>query len=294
MEKMKRSLEADLRSIIRFPPPWIPEEVLLPFARACLGVKPDHEQRWYQDARWGYFAQRLLAGAFIDGRTSEAESLLEPVDWSPVHKLLEKNSGVILVSYHVGPWAMLCHQADACGLPIVSINGVPGKLRPKNGISVRDELGAKTALAKALLHLRRNGIILASPEGRWGSQQREVNFLGQPIKLFSGIGELAQLSGAPTCFFTATWTQINRIKIVLGPQITPYGSGEGWLRQWYALYLSQMAAQMRARPADLGFRHGIWDTPKDGLQWLNYGQSASPEGNANRGVSSEFAYLFEE
>ncbi len=284
MQKTERSLEAALKHISQVPPPWIPRDVVLPFARDCLGVKAEHEQRWYQDARWGFFAQILMAQAAAVGREHQIENMLEPVDWNSLNPLLEKNKGVILVSYHVGPWMALLLPAARSGLPIVNISGAPENVQPPNSISVRDELGAKTALAKALLHLRRNGIILASPEGRWGNRQREMNFLGQPFKLFSGIGELAQLSGAATCFYTATWSQINRIKITLGPLIRPRGTGEDWLRDWYTAYLGQMRAQMRARPADLGFQYGLWDTPKGGLQWINYGQkSSSAEENSETG-----------
>ena len=163
---------------------------------------------------------------------------------------------------------MIQLAADS-GLPVVAISGAR-RWQPGNTISVSDHNGIKTALAKALLHLRRNGVILVAPDGRWGSRERVAELLGQRVKLFSGVGELAQLSGAPTCVCHATWTRIDRIRIGVGTQISPQGAGDAWLDGWYSGYLDLVSRQMRSRPADLGFIFGLWNTSRGGLRWRNF------------------------
>lgn len=273
MQHHIRSLEVDLKTIVRYPPRWLPEASVLPFARACLGVDAAHERQWYREARWGYFAQRLVGQALFSGRAHQLAALVEPVDWSLLRSLRSKGKGVILVSYHLGPWQSLIQEAMRSEFPVVPISAAPDELLPENSIAVRDGGSAKTALARSLLHLRRNGVILASPEGRSGARHTEIEFLGQRITLFSGIGELAQVSGAETCLYTATWAKTNRIRITLGPLISPRGAREVWLSQWNAIYLQFLRTHMRSKPADLGFRFGLWDTPQGGLQWVNYGSN---------------------
>jgi hypothetical protein len=260
------TLKESLRELMNHRPTWPPSKALLPFARHSLRIPPDRENDWYLRAWWGWYATRILGKYIRTGAVDEALGLLEPVDWTPLERALESGKGVVLATNHLGPCIAVAHIAvKRAGYPslVLSANA---DAEEDGDISVHSVANRKQSLAKALLHLRRNKIVVAAADGRHGDKFVITNFLNQRIKIFTGIGELVRLSGAASCWLSASWTGTDRIRLGIAPMENPAAEGDEWLRQWYRAYLIRLARQMRNSPADLGFRGGLLSADAGGLR----------------------------
>lgn len=257
-------LKEALRDLWNHRADWPPKAALLPFARDSLGISPENENNWYLAAWWGFHACRLLAWCRSNRGKEELFGLLEPADWTPLDRALEAGKGVILAASHLGPGFLPGMAVKHAGYSTLEISGAEGG---KDIISTHSDENRKQSLAKALLHLRRNNVIVAAPDGRVGNRHYSVHFLHQDVRIYTGIGELARLSGAMTCWISASWTGPDRVRLHISPMEAPEGHGDEWMKQWYLAYLHQLARQIRNSPADLGFRFGLWRTGAGGLRW---------------------------
>ncbi|TCJ16269.1 hypothetical protein EZJ19_05015 [Parasulfuritortus cantonensis] len=262
---------AALRDLDDRPPRWPARRAILPFARHNLGIRPEHEQTWYRAACWGYSAH-FLYGRYLqkENRADQIRPLIEPVDWTPLERSLASGKGVILVSAHLGPARIARFALLETTYPVLALTDSPASAAVfPNSLLVDSKAGREQSLVRGLIHLRRNGVLLAAPDGKQGAKKMVVRCANQEVRFSVGIGELARLSGAVTCWFSGTWVAPDRIRVVIEPIPAPQGEGEAWLEQWYRAYFERLWDQIRNNPADLGFRDGIWDTERSGLRW-NY------------------------
>jgi hypothetical protein len=143
---------------------------------------------------------------------------------------------------------------------------------------VATDAGRTQAIARCLLHLRRNRVALAAADGRHGERTFRARLLDRDIVMFHGCAELAQMSGAASFYFSASWAAVDRIRVAL-QAIRPDGGSSAdpqWLRRWNAAYLQCVALQIVSWPADLGFSGGLWRIDLPGtLPWF------APEGRGD-------------
>lgn len=267
--KFNLDLEAKelLKGFTSLTPKWPPKDHLIPFARQSLGVKPDQEDGWYRKAWWGFYARRLLVELRRVGREDELMALVEPIDFGPLENALLSGKGVILASSHLGPSCMTSLAIRNSKYPSLELSGNPNLSGPEF-IFARTESELKKSMFLAFNHLRKNNVIAGAPDGKIGKTTRQINFLNQKIRTLTGMGELAKLSDAKTCWFGATWTSLNSIRIILSPfgeidHTDPY-----YVKKWYAEYYKRLTHQIVAKPIDLGFHNGIWNTNSGGLKWF--------------------------
>lgn len=261
-------LRENLLDLFNHEPTWPPQEGMMTFARDNLNVAPEDEDEWYRSAWWGYYACRLLEWHRRRQGVEEILNLIEPIDWSPLDSLFASNTGVILTTSHLGPGFVPGWAITESDYPMIAIRGGPAARAKRDTIPAQDEKDCRQALAKALLHLRRGNIVLASPEGSFGNPGNgmiRTRFLNQKVKLHTGIGELARVSKAQTCWFSASWVGRARIKLIIQHIPTPQQEDrELWLREWYVKYLNRMAKQVTRSPRDIGFQFGLWGRPPGG------------------------------
>jgi hypothetical protein len=243
---------------------------LLPFARESLGVAPDSEDDWYRKAWWGYYASMVVRKHLRKGRADEVLELVEPIDWRPLDSALESGNGAILATAHMGLSRVSVACAEQSEYPVVRIHAGSSADTQQHGaiLAVTTPQERKTSLIRSMSHLRRGGILICAPDGRYGDNYFLTRFLNQEIRIYYGLGELAKLARAPTLWFKAGWTNNDRIRVSLEPlePLCEAGSDD-WTRHWYSAYLDKLALQMRENPADLGLRKGLWWTEKWGVHW---------------------------
>lgn len=267
-----------LRKLHREPLSWLDKDSVLPFARHSLDVVTDKEDDWYCSARHGFYAYRVLERYMTLGRGHEIMDLIEPIDWRPLEAALKLGKGAIVVTAHNGPTPASIEAMDNCGFSLLSVSG-SSKVTEFDAslVGVATRQGRKKSLIRCMLHLRDGGVVFGAADGRHGDSFQTTDFLNQKIKVFTGFGELARLTRAPTIFLAATWVDVDRIRITLEP-FSPdsEASPEQWTRQWYSIYLNKLARQMRESPADLGFQNGVWRASLGGLDWLQSGGAGRP------------------
>lgn len=277
-----------LRALTTCSPIWPTKDSLLPFARQSLGIGPGQEESWYRSAWWGLYARQLLSHYWARDRLDEVLSLIEPVDWTPLDAAIESGKGVILASAHIGPVFTPALALQHSRFPFLGLSGSPQVVAafPSTMLPVYSRDASKLSTVRALMHLRRNGVLLAAPDGHMGGKAIIASFLNQRVRLCVGVGELARLSGALTCWFSATWAAPDRIRVIIEPIPAPAEEGDQWLFQWLGAYLSRMGHQMKNKPADLGFKYGVWRTEMGGLRWFHPAPEISrPYAHSIGGVS---------
>lgn len=251
-------------------PMEIPSKLsLLHFARNNLHITPDHEDAWYREAWWGYYASLLVRNRIKLGKFEAVAELIDPIDWQPLETTLQEGRGAIVAAAHVG-LAPVCKEcAHRSNYDFLSLNPDINIQSPRErSVTVSTHKNRQTSLVKSLSYLRDGGPVLCAPDGRIGTKYLSTRFLGQEVKLFQGIGELARVSQAPTLWYTASWASQERIRVYLEPIMTPGDlDPEKWIHEWYASYLDKLDQQMRTNPADLGFLNGLWVSERGGLDW---------------------------
>jgi len=266
-DRALRYLLDDLRShTMRLPS----KKALLPFARASLGVEPEQEADWFRNAWWGYYASLLVRKRLRRGKLEEVMDLVEPIDWRPLDSALEAGKGALLVTAHVGLSRLCVACVEQSDYPVLRIHGGRSGQREQRSpiLPVTTPEQRKIALVKSMTQLRRGGVIICAPDGRYGENFFLTRFLGQQVKIFSGLGDLARITGSPTLWFTASWAGDNRIRLSLTPfEKQGETSPEKWNQQWYRAYLHHLGNQLRSNPADLGLKKGLWQTAEGGLSW---------------------------
>ena len=262
-------------------------KALLPFARRSLGVEPKQEREWYRQAWWGYYASLLVRKRLRQGKLDEVMALVEPIDWQPLDSALQSGNGALLVTAHIGLSRLCVACAEQSDYPVVRIHAGKSGQREQQGaiLPVTTAAQRKTSLVKSMTHLRRGGVIICAPDGRYGENFFATRFLGQDVKMFSGLGELAKITRSPTLWFTASWVGDKRIRLSLERlEVQADASADDWNEQWYKAYLGHLAGQLRSNAADLGLRKGLWQTAKGGVDWYH-------ASSAQRAVSSGKKYL---
>lgn len=246
------------------------KNALLPFARTSLGVEPDQEAQWFRNAWWGYYASLLVRKRLRQGKLEEVLELVEPIDWRPLDSALQSGNGALLATAHVGLSRLCVACVEQSDYPVIRIHAGTSGQRVQQGpiLKVTTTQERKTSLVKSMTHLRRGGVIICAPDGRYGEKSFSTRFLGQEIKMFSGLGELARITRSPTLWFTASWVGDNRIRVSLTLlEIQEEHSPENWTHHWYQTYLDHLASQLCRNPADLGLKKGLWQTGEGGLNW---------------------------
>ena len=263
---LTQDLKSSLKDIFDHKPVWPAKADLLPFARKALRVKPEYEDIWYLKAWWGFYARRLLNEFRKLDRIDEVLALVEPIDFGELDQAIESGKGVIMASAHLGPAYLGALALRKSDYPVLELSGNP-RLRDADMIFARTDTERKQSLVKSLRHLRGNNIITAAPDGRMGVKCDEVIFLGQPIKIFTGVGELAKLSGAETCWFTGSWTKSCSVKVEISRFDDIDKSSPDFIKNWHHQYLNRLGIQVIRNPGDLGFFNGIWNTKAGGIRW---------------------------
>lgn len=267
-----------LWALHRKPLNWLDKDSVLPFAKHSLDVETDQEDDWYSSARHGFYAYCVLERYMTLGRGHEIMDLIEPIDWRLLEAALKLDKGAIVVTAHNGPTPASMEAMDHCGASLLSITGSATITKSDTSlVGVATRQARKKSLIRCMLHLRDGGVVFGAPDGRHGDNFQATEFLNQSIKVFTGFGEIARLTQAPTIFLAATWVGVDRIRITLEPfSPDPKASPEEWTRQWYSIYLDKVARQMRESPADLGFQNGVWRASLGGLDWLQPGGAGRP------------------
>jgi predicted LPLAT superfamily acyltransferase len=263
-------LEGSLRDLAKQNLTWPERSALMPFARQSLGVQPAYEDAWYKSACWGYYSALLLEIFTTAGFEDRLCDLLEPdSDWSPLEKALEEGKGAIILAAHLGPGRIPAFASNQRGHRVRQIVGYRrpnSKENQDDYIFVSSDAEMKSSLVKAIKHLKSGGVIAVAGTGRYGGQQLSANLLGNPLPVFLGTSELVQISGAPAFWMTGNWTSQHRLRLICEPIPRPIADGEEWHKQFLGRYLDLLGRHMKTYPADLGFRHGIWNGEK-GLPW---------------------------
>jgi lauroyl/myristoyl acyltransferase len=249
---------------------WPERSALMPFARASLGIQPAFEDNWYRSAWWGFYAARLLDIFAVRGEKEKISALLDPnSDWSALDHALAQGKGAVLLSAHLGPGRVPAYAATLRGHRVIQLKRTkPPNLKEdlEDYIFVSTDAELKTSLIKGLKCLKSGGIIATASTGRFGGQHLMANFLGHPLPVYLGIGEVVRLSGATAFWTTCSWTAPDRLRLILEPIPKPTGEGEEWHKQFFGFYLDRVAQHMKQFPADLGFNKGFWDGDQ-GLPW---------------------------
>ena len=243
-----------------------PQGPILAWGRRALELPPEAIRPWFARAWWGSVASRLVLERLCRGRVEEVLELLLPVDTGPLDRALEKGRGALLGCSHLGPSGvdrMLLSRMKYDLLCLVA-GRFPLQLDLKS-IDVSREEERKKSLTACLLHLRRNGVVMAAADGRFGSAMRPYLLLNHSVGLQTGLANLCRMASAPTLWYSALWEpQGGGIRFQFEESgLDPEPNPETWEEAWLSAYAKWIGNIMTTRPESLRFQGGLWG-PREG------------------------------
>lgn len=116
---------------------------------------------------------------------------------------------------------------------------------------------AFTKLAKQMRKGQR--IVRIFPDGQQGSELREIDVLGKPVKIGMGGATLAYYGNAALFFASTRWTGSGfAVDFMPGPVIVPGTSREDCNQLFADFYAKGLTSVILGPPEDMGLRGGMW------------------------------------
>ncbi len=238
-------------------------------------------RRAYGDTLMPAARQTLIRGVFQNfGRTTLAEFLKAPSltptqlralvqcdTYAPIHALLARGKGLILITAHFGNWELLARRAALEGFAVTVVARQSGdaqfdtltdSLREGGGYEVHPRGDSPRRL---LQRLKENKIVAILPDQK--SDDVFVPFFGTLAGTVAGPAVLALKTGAPIVPMFCPRLPDGTYQVVIGPEIdtTPTGDAKADTRRIMADINLVIENMVRQYPDQWLWLHDRWRLP---------------------------------
>ena len=189
-------------------------------------------------------------------------------DMAPMIRLLvQRPSGLILVTGHFGNWEVAGYMTAAIGLPTLTIaryiknpylNGYVNAVRERAGQRMVEKSGAAAEVEAAMARRDAVSVVFDQDAGRKGIF---VDFFGRPASTFKSVGLMAMLYQAPVAVvYCRRLDRAYRFEVTGQRVIHPHEWADKddplqWITQEYTAALEQV---VRTDPAQYFWVHRRW------------------------------------
>lgn len=279
-------LHADMEGIENLPAPKI-DDLLLKWTYARRKDKSIGFADFEKRAAWGHNASQFIRdylGALskaddlgfdpdqLKSLRHEAGSICEEIDFSVMTDTLASGRSIVVTIAHVGFMNLLVRQFRDVDFPLVHIgaNSVKAdKATNDNYFLARGNVQA--AFLKLIKKLRKEpAVVLIAPDGPYGSDMKDLDFLGTQIQLAQGAPMIAYQTKAKSVYLGSTWSG-DTVKPYFreGPTPTTETDRETWNDTWFEFYLNCMKEVVEGPPENMRLYSGIWNTIRSSLHQKN-------------------------
>lgn len=277
-------LKSDMSALENLPAPKI-DDLLLKWVYARRGNKDIGFADFEKRAAWGHNASQFIRdylGALsnpedlefdpeqIKALRGEAAVICDEIDFSVLTDTLESGRSIVVTIAHVGFMNMLVRQFRDVDFPLIHIgaNSVKEDQAKNDNYSYFLARGnVQAAFLKLIKRLRKEpAVVLIAPDGPYGSDMKDLDFLGTRIQLAQGAPMIAYHSKAKSVYLGSTWSGDKVAPYFReGPVPTAETDRDTWNDTWFEFYLNCMKEVVEGPPENMRLYSGIWNTIRSSL-----------------------------
>ncbi len=272
------------------------------FGRLVYALDRNHRRRamehlrrsfpdWSLERRIQVAKESFLSMAYMVMEVLIVNRIIRPETWrrfirlhnmAEVTRLLvQRDSGLILVTGHFGNWEVAGYMTSAVGLPTVTVarrdrnpflHDYVTQLRQRAGQQMMDKDGASEQAGPVL---EANGVLTMVCDQDAGRKGMFVDFFGRKASTYKSIGLLAMTYRAPICVIYCRRLsedyhfEVGAETIILPSQWDAQADPLRWITQQYT---SALEAVVRRDPGQYFWVHRRWkhrprgeEQPADGI-----------------------------